>query len=124
MVNGCSDEIVNNEIPDDVLVRPIIFLSGTTSLGSINSNEITTQKVEITKDVLIIDATYPGGCEVHSTALFYTSGFQESYPVQLPMKLVHYSFSDTCTKIIPEKLYFDFKSVAALYKIGYRTDVV
>ena len=122
MISSCNEEVVNNEIPDDSLIRPIIFLYGETSLRSLSSDEISIQKIEIINDILVIDATYPGGCEVSSTALFSESGFQESSPVQLPMKLVHHSFSDTCTKTISEKFYFDLKSVATLYKIGYRTD--
>lgn len=122
LFNGCTDDILNCEIPNDALVRPIIFLSPPTSLDSIDSDEISIYNIQIVKDILVIDATYPDGCEPHSITLFSRSGFQETNPVQLPMKLVQYAFSDTCTQIITERFYFDLKSVGTLYKIGYRSD--
>ncbi|NLT49511.1 MAG: hypothetical protein GXX85_01170 [Ignavibacteria bacterium] len=120
-ISSCNDKIVDNSITYDSSITPIIFY-GETSLRSLSSDEISIQKIEIINDVLVIDATYPGGSEVSSTALFSESGFLESSPVQVPMRLVHHSFSDTCTKIISEKFYFDLKPLATLYKSGYRTD--
>ena len=121
-LNSCSDDIVNTEIPDDALIRPILFLSGTSNFNTINTDEISIQNVQIVNDVLIIDATYPGGCDIHSTALFSRTGFLETSPVQLYMKLIHHSYTDTCSKIISEKFYFDLKSVATLYNLAYRDD--
>ena len=121
-LNSCSDDIVSTESPDDALIRPILFLSGTSNFNTIDTDEISIQNVQIVNDVLIIDATYPGGCDIHSTALFSRTGFLETSPVQLSMKLIHHSYTDTCSNIISEKFYFDLKSVATLYNLAYRDD--
>lgn len=121
-LNSCSDDIVNTKIPDDALIRPILFLSGTSNFNTIDTDEISIQNVQIVDDVLIIDATYPGGCDIHSTALFSSTGFLETSPGQLSMKLIHHSYTDTCSNIISEKFYFDLKSVATLYNLANRDD--
>ena len=121
-LNSCSDDIVNTEIPEEALIRPIIFLAGASNFNTINTNEISIENIGIVKDVLIVDATYPGGCGIHSTALFSLTGFLESHPVQLVMKLIHHSYSDTCSNNISEKFYFDLKSVATMYNLAYQDD--
>jgi len=119
-LNSCSDDIVNTEIPENALIKPILYLSGTCNFSTINTDEISIQSIHIVNDILIIDASYSGGCDIHSTALFSLTGFLESYPVQLSMKLIHHSYSDTCSNVISERFYFDLKSVATMYTLAYR----
>lgn len=121
-LNSCSDDIVNTNIPENALIRPILFLSGTSNFSTINTDKISIQNIQIVNDILIIDASYPGGCDIHSTALFASSGFLESSPVQLTMKLIHHSYSDTCSNIISEQFFFDLKSVATMYNLAYRSN--
>lgn len=119
---SCDDDLINNQIPVDAQIRSIIFNYGASNFNSFVSDEITIKKIQIIKDVLVIDVTYGGGCETHSFVLYSSSSFLESFPVQLQMKLYHNSNMDYCKMQISEKLYFDLRSVEALYEQYYRTD--
>lgn len=117
----CTENAITAEAVNDELLRPILFISGTNNLGDINTDEVSIDNVIINKNILTISATYPGGCDIHSTALFSKTGWNETSPVQLEMKLIHHSYSDTCSNNISERFYFDLKPLATLYYLSYRT---
>lgn len=129
---GCEDQITNNEyinnyyvineIPEDANVLPIIYLQTPDQIQYLASDSITIENIQIINNTLVIDANYPESCNYNWVTLYANSGFLESSPVQLPMKLVYNSYSDTCTTLISKRFYFDLKSVAYLYKNCYRED--
>ena len=102
------------------LIEPIIFVND--NINSLRSDSISISHIDIKNNVLIINYSYLGGYETHSINLFSEIGFEETSPVQLRMWLIHYSYADTGKEVINGKVYFDLKSVAALYKSAYRSD--
>ena len=46
-LNSCSDDIVNPNIPENALIRPILFLSGTSNFNTLNTDEISIQNIQI-----------------------------------------------------------------------------
>jgi len=116
-IPSCSDDITS-EI--DTLVKPVIFISD--NINSLQSDSVSIEQIEIKNDLLIIHFSYLGGCEVQSLNLFSENTFQESLPVQLRMRLINQTNSDSCQNVINEKVSFDLKSVADFYKSVYRTD--
>ena len=117
ILQSCSDNITNSV--NDELVEPIIFYNG--NLNSLTSDSISINSMNIENDILVVDYTIVG-CESNSVYLFSESGFEETSPVQIRMRLVQHSFNDSCNTKINGKAYFDLKSVASLYKMSYRSN--
>jgi hypothetical protein len=114
---SCSDDITTE---NEGLIKPVIFISD--NINSLQSDSVIIEQIEIKNNILTISCSYLGGCEVHSLNLFSEIGFLESDPVQLRMRLIHHAYSDSCQNVINEKVAFDLKSVATLYKSAYRTN--
>jgi hypothetical protein len=62
---------------------------------------------------------YAGGCGAHSFRIVATT-FLESYPVQVPLTVLHRS-DDTCTRPIREKIRLDLAPLKKAYLRGYMT---
>ncbi|MEJ1937050.1 hypothetical protein WDZ92_43210, partial [Nostoc sp. NIES-2111] len=60
---------------------------------------------------LQIDVSYSGGCRQHDFNLYWNGAYQESFPPQVRMKLVHDAKKDTCERLITETLVFDIQSL-------------
>lgn len=58
---------------------------------------------------LQIDVSYSGGCSQHDFNLYWNGAYQESFPPQVRMKLVHDAKKDTCERLITETLAFDIQ---------------
>lgn len=56
---------------------------------------------------LKIDVSYSGGCKPHSFKLYWSGAYQESFPPQVRMRLVHSANNDACEKLVKEILVFD-----------------
>lgn len=114
---SCSDYSTNIENNNNNTVKPIIYFDG--NLNNLISDSISIKHIDIKKDILIIYYNYLGGCGTHQINLFSEFGFEETSPVQLRMRLVQHSFSETCQNVVNGKTYFDLKSAAALFKSSY-----
>ena len=111
---SCSDDTTN---PGLNSVQPIIYVNE--NLNTLVSDSISISHIDIKNNILIIDYRYLGGCGDHQINLFAEMGFEETSPVQLNMRLVQHSFSDTCQNVINGKAYFDLRSAASLFKSAY-----
>ncbi|MBE9210586.1 hypothetical protein IQ244_29610 [Nostoc sp. LEGE 06077] len=60
---------------------------------------------------LKIDVSYSGGCKQHDFNLYWNGAYQESFPPQVRMRLVHDAKKDTCEKLIKETLVFDIQNL-------------
>ena len=116
-LQDCSDNITGWY---ETSTKPVILSD--TGIGTLQSDSISIQKVEINGDNIIIYCTYLGGCGTHSLNLYSETGFLESSPVQLRMRLIHKADSETCDKVIHVIAKFDLRQVAGKYKSAYRTD--
>ena len=70
-------------------------------------------------DLLAIKVVYGGGCKTHQFALYGSTGFMESYPVQARLFLSHDSNGDMCEAIIRHDIVFDLSPLKRLYQKGY-----
>ncbi|MDM9380137.1 hypothetical protein QUB80_05415 [Chlorogloeopsis sp. ULAP01] len=60
---------------------------------------------------LKIDVSYGGGCKQHNFNLYWNGAYQESFPPQVRMRLVHDANKDTCKKLVKKTLVFDIQSL-------------
>ncbi|MCB9759410.1 MAG: hypothetical protein H6739_06185 [Alphaproteobacteria bacterium] len=75
----------------------------------------------ISGDVLTVDVTYGGGCEVHTYTLCWPDqAFMESEPVQVHLEILHESPEDACDAIITETPSFDLTPLKESWQAGYQ----
>ena len=74
--------------------------------------------VKLRKDLLFLNVSYGGGCEVHKFVLIATS-FMESYPVQVNIVLSHEDHDDPCDAWITEKMVFNLFPLKKAWKEQY-----
>lgn len=74
-------------------------------------DELTISKSRVIGKQLKIDVSYSGGCKSHSFNLYWNGAYQESFPPQVRMKLVHNANNDACEKLVKETLVFDIRNL-------------
>lgn len=82
---------------------------------------ITINKVTLDGDLLKIKVSYSGGCKEHIFTLI-SSGFMESYPVQVNLVLSHNANNDSCEAWLTEELSYDLSPLKQAYQQGYLED--
>lgn len=85
----------------------VVRLATITSETPPKGDEFKVSQAVIEADQLKIDVTYSGGCERHNFDLYWDGSYQESFPQQVQMVLVHDANSDPCERSIQETLIFD-----------------
>ena len=107
---GITFPYQNSSHQPDVSKRPtqnIIITTGSIPKGdsfSLSNNRIVGKQLEI-------DVSYSGGCRQHDFNLYWNGAYQESFPPQVRMKLVHDAKKDTCERLITETLVFHIQSL-------------
>ncbi len=81
----------------------------------------TINKATLKGDLLKIKVSYSGGCKEHDFVLI-SSGFMESYPVQVNLILSHNANNDSCEAWLTEELSFDLSPLKQAYQQGYLED--
>jgi len=76
--------------------------------GNVLSYEI--QRAWITKDTLVVQVVYSGGCKEHSFSLVSNGAFMKSVPPKLNVVMFHTGETDECRQVIEQTLKFDIKS--------------
>lgn len=66
-------------------------------------------------DRLVLEVGYSGGCQEHEVGLCYEASFDESYPVQGELRVVHNANGDNCEAYLSETLEFDLSPYAQYY---------
>jgi len=78
------------------------------------------EDIEIEGDNIALHITYSGGCSTHCFSLYMSpAAFLESYPVQANLYLRHNSNGDACEALVNERLSFNLRPIAELYKTAY-----
>jgi hypothetical protein len=114
---SCSDSVTNSNNIDSDSAKPIIYVYE--NLDSLKTDNISINHINIKNDILIIDYSYLGRCGTNYINLFSQLGFAETSPVQLDMRLIRHSFSDTCQNVVNGEAYFDLKSALSLWRSTY-----
>lgn len=116
---GCADTAVDN-LQVDGIIQEIIYTESLMN-DSIHTDAANILSAGIKDNILIIRINYSGGCKDHYFGLYSLSVFDESFPVQLDMRLSHNGNGDDCDRIMYDTLYFDLTSVKNLFIINYRS---
>lgn len=70
-------------------------------------------------DELTIGVSYPGGCRDHRFTLYMQPVFAESDPARAHLYLTHDGNGDDCEALISERITFDVREIAELYREQY-----
>lgn len=72
-------------------------------------------------NLLTLEVWHGGGCEEHDYALCF-QGWDESYPVQVGLYLIHDAHGDECAALLQPSLRFDLSPLADAYREAYNSD--
>lgn len=75
------------------------------------SEKVTVKRAEQIGDLLALEISYAGGCEMHSFELQVLGKHKPTYPPELFVKLYHNSNGDRCRGMIDDRIYFDITSL-------------
>jgi hypothetical protein len=75
-----------------------------------NNDPYMIEHVFVWEDSLEIRVRYGGGCKKHKFQLLWDGTERESFPVQIPLFLVHDNNDDPCKAIVSESLQFDLSN--------------
>ena len=67
---------------------------------------------KISKNQLLLNVSYSGGCEKHSFKIIGDLQLSKSLPPIRSVKLIHYGNNDACKKLIIENLVIDISDLA------------
>lgn len=101
----------------------------TITAGSVpRGDSFTLSGSRIARKQLKIDVSYSGGCKPHNFKLYWNGAYQESFPPQVRMRLVHDANRDTCERLVKETLVFDLHSlqpsvIRLTTSFGYSTSI-
>ena len=109
-------------LPDDAhLWGEVIFADPTRNAWG-TDDYVVNGSPSITGDVLTLNVSYGGGCEVHDFTLITSGVFLESDPVQLQAALAHNANRDMCERWVTETYHFNISALKAQYQKAYRTE--
>jgi hypothetical protein len=77
-----------------------------------NSDAIKILDAKISKNQLLLNVSYSGGCEKHSFKIIGDLLLSKSLPPIRSVKLIHYGNNDACKKLIIENLVIDISDLA------------
>lgn len=83
---------------------------------------LTVGAAAIAGDVLTVDVSYGGGCEMHLLDGCWDGSFAESDPVQVWAFVSHESNDDPCDAIESRTVEIDLSPMKADYQAGYQTE--
>lgn len=78
------------------------------------------ENVSLTGNRLLVDASYSGGCAVHTFKACWDGGFLESFPVQANLRLYHDGNDDICESFGTTELSIDLTPLGNAYKKAYQ----
>jgi len=77
-----------------------------------NSDAFKILDAKISKNQLLLNVSYSGGCEKHSFKIIGDLLLSKSLPPIRSVKLIHYGNNDACKKLIIENLVIDISNLA------------
>jgi hypothetical protein len=97
----------------ETTLKAIIIDSSTDSTKKENiSDAIKILDAKISKNQLLLNVSYSGGCEKHSFKIIGDLLLSKSLPPIRSVKLIHYGNNDACKKLIIENLVIDISDLA------------
>ena len=119
-VRAIRQDILDRIENAGVLPRAIISQRDPDSL---QADAFTLNSANVRADTLTLDVTYAGGCRTHFFTLYMTPDtFQESFPPQADLYLIHNSNGDFCEAAIRMTKKFDLSPIGELYRATYGHD--
>lgn len=93
-------------------MKPEKKLEATLGKAEMNSHPVTISNAVIEGNKLILNVSYPGGCQEHFFKLVGSEMVAKSMPPQRGVRLVHTGEQDLCKALILKKLEFDISNLA------------
>ena len=111
---------INGVNPDEIFYTGVVFIG---NIGDrFGTDKYVLNSATITDDTLDISVSYSGGCKDHQFTLVVSDTFLESFPVQLPVSIVHNANGDTCEAYPTDNYRFDLTPIKNMYRIAYRQE--
>lgn len=109
-------EIVTTEVTETVnTLTPRKATLGDTGQAS---DPLEISNIVIEDNIMKIDISYSGGCQVHDYDLVGNYAVMKSMPPKRSVQLVHRAKGDNCRTVIKETLKFDISELAMDQKAG------
>ena len=114
--NNNVEENVTTEVTETVdALAPRKAKLGDTGQAS---DPLEISKIVIEDNIMKIDVSYSGGCQVHDYDLVGNYAVMKSMPPKRSVQLVHRAKGDNCRTVIKETLKFDVTELAMTQKAG------
>ena len=101
------------------LDTPPLIVSQATGLDGFSLDPLTIVDARVEDDILRVDLTYGGGCDLHDLDAVAHTGWMESNPVQVGVALTHDDHGDPCDAIVGRTLLFDLEPLKDAYFAAY-----
>jgi hypothetical protein len=85
------------------------------------SDSLTILGAGITGDILTLRVQHGGGCEPHQYRLVVSRIWMESYPVQVPARVVHEANGDLCKALLTREFAVSLIPLRDEYRRAYQT---
>ena len=121
LIFSCKTQKVNQkcclkkkkkEQPETTLKAIIIDSSSDSIKKENNSDAFKILDAKISKNQLLLNVSYSGGCEKHSFKIIGDLLLSKSLPPIRSVKLIHYGNNDACKKLIIANLVIDISDLA------------
>jgi hypothetical protein len=121
LIFSCKTQKVNQkcclkkkkkEQTETTLKAIIIDSSSDSTKKENNSDSFKILDAKISKNQLLLNVSYSGGCEKHSFKIIGDLLLSKSLPPIRSVKLIHYGNNDACKKLIIENLVIDISDLA------------
>jgi len=100
------------EQTENTLIAIIIDSTSDTTKKERTSDAFKILDAKISKNQLLLNVSYSGGCEKHSFKIIGDLLLSKSLPPIRSVKLIHYGNNDDCKKLIMENLVIDISDLA------------
>ncbi len=100
------------EQTENTLIAIIIDSTSDTTKKERTSDAFKILDAKISKNQLLLNVSYSGGCEKHSFKIIGDLLLSKSLPPIRSVKLIHYGNNDACKKLIIENLVIDISDLA------------
>jgi hypothetical protein len=100
------------EQTENTLIAIIIDSTSDTTKKERTSDAFKILDAKISKNQLLLNVSYSGGCEKHSFKIIGDLLLSKSLPPIRSVKLIHYGNNDACKKLIIENLVIDISELA------------
>jgi hypothetical protein len=98
---------------------PPLVLSQARGLAGFTADALTLSDARADGGLLVVDASWSGGCVRHDVDAVVWTGWMESHPVQVGVSLAHDAHGDACKALVQRQLRFDLEPLRRAYAEAY-----